>query len=33
MLREKFESGDPVRMRVPMQGRGADQLVVVMKSL
>jgi len=29
MLREKLKWDDPMRVRVPMQGTGTDQLVVV----
>ena len=33
MLREKLKWEDPMRVRVPMRGTGADQLVLVLKSL
>ncbi len=33
MLRKKLKWEDPIRVRVPMRGTGADQLVVVLKSL
>ena len=32
MVREKLKWEDPIRVRVPMRGTGADQLVVVLKS-
>jgi len=33
MIREKPKQADPVRVRLPMRGTGAEQLVVVMKVL
>jgi hypothetical protein len=33
MRRKKLKWEDPIRVRVPMRGTGADQLVVVLKSL
>ena len=33
MLREKSKEVDPMRVRVPMRGTGAEQPVVVMKVL
>ena len=33
MLREKLKWGDPIRVRVPMQGTGAEQSVVGRKAL